>query len=204
MSDAVRDIRLDEIEELMGRLARQVRERRFEPTVVVYLEDGARVPAVWLARRTGWPLLPLRIQRPDVRWKRLAAPLIGLLPSAVSGWLRRGEARRKFHVRGPRIIRYAPVTDLTGQRVLVLDDAADSGATILKAREWLGARGARPADVAVAVLAATTASGRETVDACLFESLCRFPWSADSADARRHQAVYREFADEVESRRWKP
>lgn len=204
VNQPIHDIHLEEIRELMARLAGQVRARGFEPSVVVYLEEGARVPAVWLARETGWPLLALRIQRPDSRWKRLASPLFGLLPAALSGWLRRGEARRKFHHRGPRILRDAPSADLSGQRVLLLDDAADSGATILAARGWVESCGARPAEVQAAVMTVTTASGRETVDIFLLESLCRFPWSADSAEFAQHRKLYRELEGEVSARRWKP
>lgn len=198
----IRDVTLDVLPELMAGLHAQV-VRDFPVDVVVYLEEGARVPALHLARCGEWPVLPLRIQRPDSRWKRLARPILGRLPAAATAWLRQREANKKFHRRAPRVLAAGtPRADLAGRRVLIFDDAADSGSSLLMARAWVEECGARREDVRTAVITVTTPLGREVVDFTLFEGLCRFPWSADSAEERAHAALHRALLAEVEARRW--
>lgn len=197
------DITLAQLPEITGRLAAVVR-REFQADLIVYLEEGARVPAVHLAEHCGWPLWPLKIQRPDSRWKRWAKPLLAALPAAASSALRRWEARRKFHRRGPRVLaRDTTRVDLRGRRVLIFDDAADSGSTIVAAREWVLACGATEADVRAAVITATTPLGRQVVDYAVIEALCRFPWSADSAEQPQHARLHRALEGEVRRRRWR-
>ena len=201
---AIRDVTLADLPALAGALAERIRQEGFAPDLVVFLEEGARVPAVHLARATGWPLLPLRIQRPTVRWKRYARPLLSRFPTAVTNWLRRREASRSFHVRGPRTL--APDTrrvDLAGRRVLIFDDAVDSGSTLLVARDWVLSSGASSADVRTATLTVTTPLGREVVDYALGEGMCRFPWSSDSPEAEEHAALHAGLAVELEERSWR-
>lgn len=204
-NDVIRDVTLADLRGQAEALAARVRAVGFAPDVLVYLEEGARVPAVWIARQTDWPLLPLRIQRPDVQWKRWMRPMLSRLPAALTGWLRRREAARTFVVRGPRTL--APGTqrvDLAGRRVLIFDDAADSGSTLLAARAWVAGCGARPEETRTAVLTVTTPLGREVADFALGEGMCRFPWSSDSPEVRAHAALHAELRGEVAGRTWRP
>src|SRR5690606_37519223 len=71
-------------------------------------------------------------------------------------------------------------TESAGRRVLLLDDAADTGRTMEAARKLILDTGVRGEDLRSAVIAATMAEGRASVDFYLLENNCRRPWSSDS------------------------
>lgn len=195
----IRTIRLDELEPLAAELAARIAQTGFKPDVVVIIEEAGRVPGLFLARQFGCAVLPLRIQRPTSRWKRLLAPLVHRAPRAVLDWLRRCEAAATFSRRSEReLVQEGAEIRLTGKRVLVFDDAADSGSTLLKAREWALARGA--VEICTAVLGATTPLGREVADHFLWEQMGRFPWSSDSNEQAAHAALRERLAGELQAK----
>jgi hypoxanthine phosphoribosyltransferase len=102
------------------------------------------------------------------------------LPVAARDWLRRAEERSGVH----RVTRRTAVlpegVELRGKRVLVFDDASDTGRTISVARELVIERGATAGDVRIGVLAATTPAAQAAVDFFVLDRNCRLPWSADS------------------------
>lgn len=144
----------------------------------------------------GYPR-PLRaditLQRADTGLKsRFAAPLLHLLPRPVLDWLRIAEARvRSFMPRKvPGIRRQATACAILPQlpprsRILVIDDAIDSGSTMLSVLTALKSRYTDPA-VTVAAITVTTCS--PAVDADIFihhdGTLVRFPWSEDYPSVR--------------------
>ena len=177
---AIPVLRLAKLPTLAGELATRVRASGFEPEVVVYVETGARLLAHELGGRLGVPILPVWVRRGGHGFKRHLAPLASRLPVTVRDWLRRAEEFSGIH----RLTRRAAAMDeavlLRGKRVLLVDDACDTGRTIGVARDLVCTRGAASADVRTAVLAATTATAHAAVDFYLFDHNCRMPWSADS------------------------
>lgn len=203
-SPPIRTVLLAELEPLSAELAHQVRAAGFEPDVIVCIEEAARLPALYFHRVLPAPIFPLRIQRPTSRWRRLAAPVASRLPRFVQDWLRGQDARRSFHVRGERLLAAdTPAVNLRGGRVLILDDAADSGSTLLRARAWAVESGANAANVRTAALTVTTDGGREITDFCVLTQHCRFPWSSDSHEASAYRAQRRALAAEFDARRWR-
>ena len=110
------------------------------------------------------------------------------LPVAARDWLRRVEERSGVHRVTRRSAFLPEEIAVAGQRVLVFDDASDTGRTISVARDLVIARGAAPSDVRTAVLAATTPVAQAAVDFFVLDRNCRMPWSADS-DERVETAV---------------
>lgn len=180
-------VRLEELRELAGELAQRVRASGFRPEVMVYIETGARLLAHDVGRELGVESVPMWVSRGGSGLKQKVAPLVARTPVWLRDGLRRLEEWSGVHRHTRRRAVLAQGVELAGKRVLLLDDAADTGRTIAVARELVKREGGA-AEVKVAVLAATTAEGRAAVDFFVLEKNSRMPWSSDSderAEAER-------------------
>lgn len=179
---AIPVVRLAELPRLAGELAARVRAGGFVPEVIVYIESGARLLAHELGMQFGVPVVPVWVKRGGHGLKKRLAPVAARLPVTARDWLRRVEEFSGVHRLTRREGAMGEEVSLHGKRVLLVDDASDTGRTIGVARDLVCARGAVPADVRSAVLAATTPPALAAVDFYLFDRNCRMPWSADSDD----------------------
>jgi len=83
-----------------------------------------------------------------------------------------------------------PSVDLTGLRVLIFDDAVDTGTSVRIAREWAVTQGATADQVLVGALTVTTSFAQAAVDFVLFRQMCRFPWSSDSSEREAYDRAF--------------
>lgn len=179
---AVRELRLAELPRVATELAALVKNSGYQPEVIVYVETGARLLAYELAGLWGIPPVPVWVRRGGHGLKRILSPVARRLPVAVRDAMRRLEERtgvQRLTVRSAALPNPARVA---GRRVLLVDDAADTGRTIKAARGLLMRAGVRETDIRTAVIAATMAGGRAAVDFYLLDRNHRMPWSADSAE----------------------
>lgn len=175
-------VRLAELPGLARSLAAKVRASGFSPNVIVYIETGARLLAHELAAAMDLPLQSIRVQRGGFGAKRFFAPMLRCLPVSVRDALRRLEEATGIHRVTSRKIQARLEGLSAGSRVLLVDDAADTGRTLDAARSAIATCGVAANDIRAAVLAVTTAAARLSVDFFLFERNCRMPWSADSPE----------------------
>ena len=191
-STTIRDVRLEEFPTLAQGLCRRVEDGGFSPDCVVYLEQGARLLAGEACRHFKVCGVPLTIQRQGMGLKqRLARPL-ALLPRAIKDSLRRIEAALLWkQMSSNRVMRAFPTVNLRGKRVLIVDDAVDTGTSVRMAREWALSMGASLEMVKVAALSVTTRLADGLVDYSLYRVICRFPWSSDSEELDTYREVYR-------------
>jgi hypoxanthine phosphoribosyltransferase len=179
-----------------GELAAMV-ERDYAPALLVGVRTGGLVVAETMARLTSAPLqvLPLTCRRPSTSVKSHLPglrPLLAALPEPLRNALRRAEHRMAV---GHRSAARPTETNLAdafaignwvrmlpnGARVLVVDDAVDSGVTLVTVLRML--RAACPNDVTLrtAVITMTTRDPAVVPDYALYRGvLCRFPWSFDA------------------------
>jgi hypoxanthine phosphoribosyltransferase len=190
MAAKIREIALDDLENLTETLLNQIRSSHFEPDVVVYLETGARLLASHFLRLTGVQAIPLTIQRSGNRSKARIAFLLRIFPRVIKNGLRRIERRVGSQGSNKRTLAPAPEVDLSGKRVLILDDAADSGQSLLIAKQWVLQRGAVAREIRVAVVTVTQSRAKEIVDFWIYDQLCRFPWSSDSREREKYLRFY--------------
>ena len=168
--------------------------RDYAPALLVGVRTGGLVVAEAMARVTSSPVLPLTCRRPSTIFKsRLPGlkPLLATLPEPLLNALRRAEHRLVSghrHAAQPAQINLAEAIAIgnwlrilsRGARVLVVDDAADSGVTLATVLQTL--RNVCPPDVEVrtAVITVTTDDPVVAPDYALYRGvLCRFPWSLD-------------------------
>ena len=157
------------------------RIRPFVPDVVLGIESGGRYVAELL-----FPELPhcyVSLQRPSTRGKgRVVKRILRSLPRTVADLLRVIESRC-LESRTHRPVEFTGTLppELAGaRRILVADDAVDSGCTMLAVVNALQKQ-FPDAKIATAAVVVTTAAPLLIPDYYVFNNLLiRFPWSADA------------------------
>jgi hypoxanthine phosphoribosyltransferase len=171
--------------------------RDYAPALLVGVRTGGLVVAETMADLASPPLpvLPLTCRRPSTSFKsRLPGlkPLLGRLPESLLNALRRVEHHMVTGTRRavrPTDINLAEAIAIGNwvrmsegpARVLVVDDAVDSGVTLATVLRTL--RAACPNDMTLrtAVITVTTRDPAVAPDYALYRGvLCRFPWSFDA------------------------
>ena len=166
----------------------------FEPVLIIGIKNGGAEVARRMRKdfcETDY--CEVRISRPDTQQKEqgLAHKILQMMPLWLCDVLRIAESRiREWLSRGKRPVRIGQMAlpqeaesklrQSKSPKVLIVDDAIDTGATIRMAKEQLQQQYA-DAEVRVAVITVTTAAPICEADYCLYHNrtLCRFPWSND-------------------------
>lgn len=165
-------------------LAAMVEQGGFSPDVLVGIRTGgehvarAMLPAFFKAPR----MECVELRRPTTASKSRVRGLLSRLPRCVADLLRIVESK-VLSMRNPRRRPFdnlpQSLRSLAGARVLIVDDAVDSGATMLAVTEAI--RAANPqARVMTAAITLTTRRPLIAPDYSLFKTLVRFPWSMDA------------------------
>jgi len=186
----VKTIRLADINSLVQKLLESIDQSAFAPDQILYIETGARLLAASLHGKRRIPTLPIIIRRAGSATKARYSFLLRLIPLSVLDLLRKLERRRSSSAQNIRHIESAPDADFTYKRILILDDAADSGESLLLARRWAVERGAAECDIKFATISVTQARARELVSYWIYPQLCRFPWSSDSGERQEYVSLY--------------
>ncbi len=171
-------------------------ERSYAPTLLVGVRTGGLVVAEGMARAVSTPVASLTCRRAATGAKARLPGLgraLSALPRPVADALRVAElrlsaGRRRARAPGQAVDAgelaaiAARLRDEPGaQRLLVVDDAVDSGVTLGTVMGAL--RGICPADVELrsAVITVTLDGALAEPDFALYRGVvCRFPWSFDA------------------------
>ncbi len=161
-------------------LEEAVRAGGFAPDLVLGIESGGR----YVAERmfAGVPHAYVAMRRPSTAGKEgVMRALVRHLPRCVNDVLRVLEARLLGLRRPVPRTYYGPLPDGLGSagRVLVVDDAVDSGATMLAVCEAV-VRAFPHVQLRSAAVTVTTPKPLIMPDFHIHNSLIRFPWSADA------------------------
>ena len=189
-------------------------QKDFRPNIIIGIRTGGFTVAALMAEALPVEaiMLPITCRRPSTGRKQrfgVVKDMLMSLPHAVTDRLRILEHMILTQGKTPAPVAYTPDADEMGQiahllhlrgadaRILVVDDAVDSGATLLAVTDAL--RGYMHPDAALKSAALTVTTSRPLIqpDYLMYRHvLCRFPWSLDfraSANTdirpRRHGAV---------------
>lgn len=172
-------------------------ERDYAPALLVGIRTGGLMVAETMAGAATpvLPVLPLTCRRPTTAFKARfpgLKPLLATLPEPLLDALRRAEHRLvSGHRRAARpaqidLLEAMAIGDWLrilwrGARVLVVDDAVDSGVTLATVLQTLRDVGPPEVELRTAVITVTTQDPIAAPDYALYRGvLCRFPWSFDA------------------------
>lgn len=201
-----------DVRDIMRELAVQCVSSGLKPSYVMAVLDGGRVPAMEFAaalRAQGLEPTPLAgklSRRTTGSCKLRAAQVIARLPVVAQNFVRRAEhtsyrlrdrlfKRFKSGLPSPpeSLIKYlaeqlclsrvGPMTP-----VLIVDDAIDSGATLMQMVTALRVVGVERENVRIACITETTRNPVVRADYVKHRGvLCRFPWSGDARQSKASQ-----------------
>jgi uncharacterized protein len=190
------------LKQAAGELARQAHE--FQPDVIVGIRSGGyRVAAHMAESLQQVALLPITCRRPSTQKKEsllLLRKLLQKLPYAVTDRLRVAEHIVLTQLRAPKPVTAGFVPDaqeLTAlkqwlgskdgaARILIVDDAVDSGATLAAVHRLVQSVAYPGSTVKMAAITVTTQYPLIQPDFVLYRyALCRFPWSLDTKERDR-------------------
>ncbi len=195
---SVRTLDLGDFDAACASLMRTVLQD-YEPTLLLGIRTGGLVVAEAMARSIGQPppVVALTCRRPSTATKSrlpFLHELLSMLPRQAVDTMRILEhrllaSRRQRAAAVPNVDRAEAAaiaaflkSASSPQRVLVVDDAVDSGVTLATVIELL--RNMRPeqTEFRTAVITVTLEQPRLPPDYALYHGvLCRFPWSFDAA-----------------------
>ena len=173
-------------------------EQDYEPTLVVGIRTGGLVVADAMAgaASASLPILPVTCRRATTGAKSripLFRAALGTLPRPAVDLLRRFEHRlsatARAHQRRPQLIDHDEIKVIADwlarraaqQRILVADDAVDSGVTLGTVLRHLRAVCPSGTEIRTAAITQTLDKPMTRPDYALFHgTLCRFPWSFDA------------------------
>lgn len=172
------------LREACCRLARQA--GGFAPDIVVGIATGgAYVGRIVAEELAAAAYVEVSLQRAGTERKSRLRPVLRLLPRRVADYLRLREARH-LERRGAQEKHFDVPQDAAARlqgarRILIVDDAADSGATLKAVAEGVERCVGQQAEVKSAVLTVTQSRPLIEPDFALWRdgTLLRFPWSSD-------------------------
>ena len=174
-------------------------EADYRPTLVVGIRFGGYEVAECMIRAASEPLpiLPITCRRAATNAKARIPTLRSMLtalPRPALDLLRRVEHRLfiapRTHKARPRVVDNAEIDVIadwlanqpSGPRILVTDDAIDSGATLAAVLRLVRTVCPFGTEIRTAAITQTLEQPITTPDYVLFHNtLCRFPWSFDAA-----------------------
>lgn len=181
----MKEIRSGDLPGLCETLGQRIDQTHFVPTLIVYVERAGRGVAEQLSVRYQVPSHGVEASRLLGGVKRRMAWLLARLPRSVVDLLRSAEIRSGVHQRfSNRRVRGCEGVALAHHRILVVDDAVDSGETMRQVLAHLVRLGARREQVRTAVIALTRVDPLVAPDFKVFDEKCRFPWSSDWSSGR--------------------
>jgi uncharacterized protein len=195
---AVRTLNQGDFDAACASLMRAVLQD-YDPTLLIGIRTGGLVVAEAMARSIERvPLvMPLTCRRPSTAAKSrlpMLHKVLARMPRDAVDTMRILEhrllaPRRQRLAKVPHVDRTEAAViaallqnALSSQRVLVVDDAIDSGVTLATVIELLRGTCPENTDIRTAVITVTLEQPRITPDYSLYNGvLCRFPWSFDAA-----------------------
>lgn len=191
----MREVRLLELDAIAARLVVQLDSDGFRPAAVVYVERAGWFIGDRVAQALAVPLVAVRTQRAGASVKRWLAPLARRLPAQLRKLATWAELRSGVHGRGQRQVSSGEeLRGMRGHPVLVVDDAVDSGRTLICVVDHLLHAGWERSMIRSAAITVTSARPLMRPDVAVFDEICSFPWStgspeSDTAWSRYHSAV---------------
>ena len=154
---------------------------------VLYVEEGALLIGREIARQLGCGSSGVTARRKGQGFKKLVAPLIALLPQRITHVLRGLELRSGVHRKRSERHVHLPEPLPPSARILLVDDAVDTGHSLLAVVEFLADAGVSRENIVTAAITVTSPDLVYTPHVFVYSELMTFPWSAGSEEFGRYR-----------------
>jgi hypoxanthine phosphoribosyltransferase len=186
----VPSLNLHDIDDLTNKIAERIRSLDFSPSCILYIDRAGKYIGLKLASLFCVKCFGISASREGSKVKNFVQPFLRFLPETIAHYLRKVELGSGFHsLRKSRNVKFIHSAPSKNDYIVVVDDAVDTGYSMLRVLEFLESLGYDRKNILTAVI---TVTGRHPVflpDVYLYEYLITFPWSIGS----RHYDEYIEF-----------
>ena len=186
----MKSLTIQEVMEVSQKILRAKDVTRFEPHAIVYIESAGRLIGYSMAEQAGLPLYAVKTVRAGHSLKDRVKSVFNHLPWQVSHMIRKLELATSVHkARGERqVVANDDLPQDKNTRLLVIDDAIDSGVSMKSVLRFLHEQGYH--NLFTAVLTTTSRAPVFEADYSHFRELITFPWSIGSKEYDRYKQLY--------------
>ncbi len=178
----VMDVDLDLLKKMSIDLAKKIETQGYVPDHILYIERAGILIAYEMSKYFNRPVSGIISRRSGSRFKSSLKFILRILPRFMTHFLRRIELSSSIHnVNSKRsIICHKPLPP-KNKKILLVDDAIDTGHSIEAVHNWLKTHDYNLSFVKTTVLTTTGKKAHISADYTLLkETICAFPWSYDS------------------------
>lgn len=186
------DVDLPLLNKMSQDLARQVKMSGYEPEHVLYVERAGLLVGFEMALFLNCTISGIHSKRTGGSAKSSIKHILRWLPRFVTHFLRKLELSSNIHhLKNKRQIFCEQEMPPSEKRLLLVDDAIDTGHSIVAILDFLTGRGYKRENIRIAVLTTTGENPVIRADySLLHHVVCAFPWSYDSRHYDRTEGVY--------------
>lgn len=187
----VQDVNLLKLKLYSRNLAYKVKEYGFGAEHVLYVERVGLFIGAEVADVLGCSLSGIYASRSGSSLKSKVKIILRYLPRTITHFLRKIEIKSNVHkAKKERNVYIEKEYPPKKKKILLVDDAIDTGNSITTIIDHLEARGYDSGDIKVAVLTITRHTAKSKADFSLFDCTCAFPWSYDSREYDKAWELY--------------
>jgi hypoxanthine phosphoribosyltransferase len=188
----LKEIHLCQLPEILNELAHEVKEKDFVPQKIVFIEKGGVIPAYIFENFCSGELVPITAKRPKSRRKKISSRILPFIPIRARYLLRKIELHIYLGKNDQREVTVNPKYEFKArENILIVDDSLDSGSTLLSVKNRLLQFGCSPERIKVLVINTTIKNRKIEPDFVFYnEKICIYPWSRDSQEFNRFNAIY--------------
>lgn len=200
-SKHVVDVDLIQLKKISIDLAKKVEQKGFLPEHILYVERAGLLVGIELSLFFNCPISGIRSSRSGGPMKSRFKLILRRLPRFVTHFLRKLEMNSSLHeTNDERHISCPAPLPSKNKKILVVDDALDTGHTLKAVLNYLAANGFSMENIKSAVLTTTGEAPLIKADYSLFDQiLCAFPWSYDSRQYDETRKKYKSIKKRIKA-----
>lgn len=187
---AVHEVGITDVENLALQLSEKMEEK---PDLIIFVAMGAFSLGQALSRLYDVPVCEIKAARSGNALKSRLTPLLKLFPKKLKLWLRKKEQDSGYHSSNSsrEIAFHPPVLGRKIKSILLIDDAVDTGYTILECRKEIEKHYPQACVKVAALTVFDMSKQRIQVDYCLYKNVILMgPWSNDSKEHAQFVKAY--------------
>ncbi len=191
-SPPVIDINLELLEKYSIQLADLIINEGFKPDHILFIERAGLLIGDIVANYLRCEMSGIATKRSGNGVKAGIKNILRYLPRFITHFLRRAEIHSNIHeVKSERKIVIDYPLPCKKKKILLIDDAIDTGNSIKAVIDYLINKGYSREQIKIAVITTTGKEVKYKADFSLFNQvICAFPWSYDSREFDKAWSIY--------------
>jgi hypoxanthine phosphoribosyltransferase len=178
----IEDVTLVKLREYSAQLARKIQDSGYKPEHILYVERAGLFIASEIAKNFACSISGINASRSGASYKSRLRIILRYLPKVMTDILRRLEEQSNYHdVNKERNVYIEKSSPPLGKKLLIVDDAIDTGYSLIAVMDHLISIGYQKEQINTAVLTITKEEPEYRADFFLFaQKSFAFPWSYTS------------------------